>query len=139
MPEEPPLPPVSHAAVPRRQGRFRRALARAAAVSATVLGLGGVFVAAVGVGAVVHLNAASTRNLTRQLVNDILRSSLEGQIEIAHIDRLGLFTADVSTVTVRHPSGTELLRVSGVHADYNALSIVKELLLGDGDLAITIP
>ncbi|MGK3987634.1 translocation/assembly module TamB domain-containing protein [Sorangium sp. So ce136] len=139
MPEEPPLPPVSHAVVPHRQGRFRRALARAAAVSATVLGLGGVFVAAVGVGAVVHLNAASTRNLTRQLVNDILRSSLEGQIEIAHIDRLGLFTADVSTVTVRHPSGTELLRVSGVHADFNALSIVKEVLLGDGDLAITIP
>ncbi|WP_437302720.1 translocation/assembly module TamB domain-containing protein [Sorangium sp. So ce388] len=139
MPEEPPLPPVSHAAGPHRQGRFRRALARTAAVSATVLGLGGVFVVAVGVGAVVHLNAASTRNLTRQLVNDILRSSLEGQIEIAHIDRLGLFTADVATVTVRHPSGTELLRVSGVHADFNALSIVKELLLGDGDLAITIP
>ncbi|XYH93389.1 translocation/assembly module TamB domain-containing protein [Sorangium sp. So ce1128] len=139
MPEEPPLPPVSHAAAPHRQGRFRRALARTAAVSASVIGLGGVFVAAVGVGAVVHLNAASTRNLTRQLVNDILRSSLEGQIEIAHIDRLGLFTADVSMVTVRHPSGTELLRVSGVHADFNALSIVKELLLGDGDLAITIP
>ncbi|WP_437284431.1 translocation/assembly module TamB domain-containing protein [Sorangium sp. So ce406] len=139
MPEDPTLPPVSSAAVPHRQGRFRRALARAAAVSASVIGLGGVFVAATAVGAVVHLNVASTRNLTRQLVNDILRSSLEGQIEIAHIDRLGLFTADVSTVTVRHPSGTELLRVSGVHADFNALAIVKELLLGDGDLAITIP
>ncbi|WP_104983233.1 translocation/assembly module TamB domain-containing protein [Sorangium cellulosum] len=126
---------MSSAPVPHRHGRFRRALARAAAV----LGLGGVFVAAVGVGAVVHLNAAPTRNLTRQLVNDILRSSLEGQIEIAHIDRLGLFTADVARVTVRHPSGTELLHVSGVHADFNALAILNEVLLGSGDLAITIP
>ncbi|MGK3992616.1 translocation/assembly module TamB domain-containing protein [Sorangium sp. So ce1024] len=139
MPEDPSPPPEPSSAAPRRQGRFRRALARAAAVSASVLGLGGVFVAAVGVGAVLHLNTPSTRNLTRQLVNDILRSSLEGQIEIARIDRLGLFTADVSAVTVRHPGGTELLRVSGVHADFDALAIVKELLLGDGDLAITIP
>ncbi|WP_437806640.1 translocation/assembly module TamB domain-containing protein [Sorangium sp. So ce1078] len=138
MPEDP-TRPVPSAAVPHRQGRFRRALARTAAVTASVIGLGGVFVAAVGVGAVVHLNTASTRNLTRQLVNDILRSSLEGEIEIAGIDRLGLFTTDVSKVTVRHPSGTELLRVSGVHAEFNALSIVRELLLGDGDLAITIP
>ncbi|WP_437933957.1 translocation/assembly module TamB domain-containing protein [Sorangium sp. So ce341] len=139
MPDPPTHPPVPSAAVPHRQGRFRRALARAASVTASVIGLGGVFVAAVGVGAVVHLNTAATRNLTRQLVNDVLRSSLEGQIEIAQIDRLGLFATDVSTVTVRHPSGTELLRVSGVHAEFDALSIVRELLLGDGDLAITIP
>ncbi|WP_437669547.1 translocation/assembly module TamB domain-containing protein [Sorangium sp. So ce131] len=135
MLEDPHLPPVPSAPAPHRHGRFRRALARAAAV----LGLGGVFVAAVGVGAVVHLNAAPTRNLTKQLVNDILRSSLEGQIEIAHIDRIGLFTADVAKVTVRHPNGTELLHVSGVHADFNALAILKEVLLGSGDLAIAIP
>ncbi|MDC0677178.1 hypothetical protein [Sorangium atrum] len=139
MPETPALPPAPGAGAPRRQGRFRRALARAAAVSASVIGLGAVFVTAVAVGAVVHLNASSTRNLTRQLINDTLRSSLEGRIEIEHIDRLGLFTADVSRVTVSHPNGTELLRVSGVHADFNALSIATELLLGDGDLAVTIP
>ncbi|WP_437911518.1 translocation/assembly module TamB domain-containing protein [Sorangium sp. So ce302] len=139
MPETPALPPAPGTGVPRRQGRFRRALARAAAVSASVIGLGGVFVAAAAVGAVIHLNAGSTRNLTRQLVNDTLRSTLEGRIEIEHVDRLGLFTADISRVTVSHPNGTELLRVSGVHADFNALSIATELLLGDGDLAVTIP
>ncbi|WP_441292909.1 translocation/assembly module TamB domain-containing protein [Sorangium sp. KYC3313] len=137
MPETPAVPPAPGAGV--RQGRFRRALARAAAVSASVIGLGGVFVAAAAVGAVIHLNAGSTRNLIRQLVNDTLRSTLEGRIEIEHVDRLGLFTADISRVTVSHPNGTELLRVSGVHADFNALSIATELLLGDGDLAVTIP
>ncbi|WP_437476602.1 translocation/assembly module TamB domain-containing protein [Sorangium sp. So ce1014] len=139
MPEDPAPPPVPSTAIAHGRGRFRRALARAAGVTGSVIGLGGVFVAAVGVGAVVHLNTASTRNLTRQLVNDILRSSLQGEIEIARIDRLGLFTAEVSAVTVRHPGGAELLRVSGVHAEFNAPSIVRELVLGDGDLAITIP
>ncbi|MGK4003660.1 translocation/assembly module TamB domain-containing protein [Sorangium sp. So ce1036] len=139
MPRDPAPSPVSSAAAPRQHGRFRRALARAAAVSGAALGLGTVFVAAVGVGAALHLNTAPARNLARQLVNDVLRSSLEGTIELERIDRLGLFTAEVSTVTVRHPGGAELLRARGVHADFDALAIVRELLLGDGDLAITVP
>lgn len=117
------------------RGRFRRALARAAAVA----GLGSVFVAAVAVGAAVHLDSAASRRLARQVVTDVLHGSLQGEVELDSIAHLSLWSTDLPSVVVRHPDGQEVLHLDGVHARFDALAVVWGLLRGKGDLAITLP
>ena len=102
------------------------------------MGLGGVFTAATVGGVVLHMDLPPARALAQRTVNDVLRSSLEGQIVIEGIAHLSLRRLDVDAVAVRHPDGEEVLRATDVHATFSALAIVRNFLFGDGDVLIGI-
>lgn len=103
-----------------------------------MVGLGGVFTAAAVGGVLVHLDLPPARDLARRTVNDVLRSSLRGEVEIARVDHLSLRDLDVGAVSVRHPGGEEVLRATDVHATFSALAIARGLLFGEGDLVVGV-
>ena len=112
-------------------GRLRRALARTAAG----LGLGLVFVAALGGGALLHLDLPVARRTTESIVRSVLADVFEGSVEASGFEHLGLDGVGIGLVVVRDPAGTEVIRARHLRAHATVPTILRNLL-GSGALNV---
>lgn len=116
------------------QGRFRRALGRVGAVTGLLV----VFAGATAVGAGLHLGTPPARRIAIRVLNDVLHSSLAGEVRVGALTHLDLHRITVRDATALDPRGNPVLSVHGVEARFNALAIAWTALRGSSDLAITL-
>lgn len=111
---------------------------RHVAIAAHTLAHALVFVAAVGVGVIVHLDSGAVRRAAVGRLNDVLASALPGRIVIRQVGQLGLGGAGEVDATVFDPDGTPIIVARGVSAQITTLALV-ESLVGGGAVVVTIP
>ena len=119
----------------RPPGRFRRALA----VAAAALGLSAVFLGAAGTALVLHLGSPPARRIVQSATNQLLGSIFDGKIVAGEIENLSIHGADIRSAVVVDPRGGQVIRATGIHAHADVLGLVRNALLGEGDVLITIP
>jgi translocation and assembly module TamB len=113
-----------------RGSRLLAALARGGGTTLLLL-------AAVVGGLLLHLNVNAVRRALVTRVNDVLASALAGRIVLDRVGALGVLYADDVDAHVDDPSGTTVLRVSGVDAHVLAVDLLQSLATG-GDLRLAI-
>ena len=106
----------------------RARLRRIAAGTLGALALGSVFVAALALGAVLHVGLAASRRLATTALNSAVRSSFRGDVELGSVEALSPTGARIAGLTVRAADGHELLRVAGIELEMGAL---REALAGE--------
>lgn len=114
--------------------RLRRALRHIACAC----GLGGVFVSALGAGALLHLQLPASRRAVAHLTEEALRATFEGDFEVEGVEKIGLSGVRLGLVSIRDPAGVEVIRAQGVEAETSVPAIVRSAL-GGGALTIDIP
>lgn len=103
------------------------------------LGLSVVFVAALALGVVLHIDLPLGRRVTAQALGALLSSTFHGRISIGTLDRLtlrGVVARDVETYDVY---GNNVLKLDEVRGKANLLGILREVLFGGDHLDIVIP
>jgi translocation and assembly module TamB len=102
--------------------------------------LGGVlvFLVALSVGALVHLDVPAVRRMAALRLNDALATALPGRVTVERIGSLGI--AHVGGVDARavDPEGVPVLRVHGAQARVSLATLVRSLVSG-GDLRVDLP
>lgn len=120
---------------PAPPGRFRRAVGAVAAA----LGLGIVFVGSALVALGLHLDRPVSHRVVRDVANRVLGSVFEGRLEVGEIEHVGIDGADIRTVTAFDPRGAPTLHASRLRARLDVVALLRDLLVGEGDLEIDIP
>ncbi|MEJ7730044.1 MAG: translocation/assembly module TamB domain-containing protein [Polyangiaceae bacterium] len=128
-------PPEALAAAPRIPGRFRRALAMAAATG----GLGVVFVGALAGGLLLHLDAGPTRRIAREVVNTQLATVFHGRILADEIERISLSGVRIQGATVLDPHGHTVVRATSIRARADVPKLAYDALFGTGPLLVELP
>ena len=106
---------------------------------ASVVGVALVFLGAVVVGLLLHLDLPSARRFAGAQINRALASPLQGSIRIEQIDGLGIYGADGAQVVVIDPDGVQVIRLHGLRARISLLGLVRSVLFGKGDIEIISP
>ncbi|EYF06929.1 translocation/assembly module TamB domain-containing protein [Chondromyces apiculatus] len=117
-----------------RPSRLRRALARIGAG----LGLTVVAVGSIAGGALLHLGTPVTRRVAQDVTNQVMGSLFRGRIILGAVDSLGLGGLTLRDVIVQEPRGGQVLQASGVAASADVIAILQNILLGSGEMQITI-
>ncbi|MFO0737099.1 MAG: translocation/assembly module TamB domain-containing protein [Labilithrix sp.] len=113
-------------------GRARRVLG----VLGSVVGVTVTFVAGVTSAVVIHLDNPTMRRLVVTQANAILKSTLRGEVHVDRIGHIGLDGASGMKVRVKDPEGVQVLDVTGVRADANALAIARSALFESGPIVV---
>ena len=119
------------------RSRARQVLVRAA----ESLALGGIFVAVVAGGVVLHSNHAATRRVAARIGNQVLGSLFQGKILIGTVDRLDLGTTShvhVAQAEIFDPEGRRALVANGIDARIDLARLVRSIGAGrTPEVAIT--
>ena len=112
-----------------------RAIKRAGLLLGTLL----LFLVALVVGVLVHVNTPTGRQLVMNEVNALLAPSFKGKITLRRLDGVGLSGVRGVDATIEDPSGRDVLRVRGVRVGISAVAAVRSALLDrHGPLVITL-
>ncbi len=113
----------------------RHVIRRASLALCTLL----LFVVALVVGALVHLNTPTGRQLVMKEVNALLAPSFKGKITLRRLDGVGLSGVRGVDATIEDPSGRDVVRVRGARAGIFAWAAVQSALLDhEGPLVIRL-
>ncbi|MGZ3453870.1 MAG: translocation/assembly module TamB domain-containing protein [Polyangiales bacterium] len=112
----------------------RRLLGKFALGMAAGLGLSVVFVGALAVSLVAHLNAPSARRAIASMVSDVASKPFLGRIEIHDIERIALRQGeiDVGEVTIRDPRGRPVITGHGAHVAFHPMELARAFLAKAG-------
>jgi translocation and assembly module TamB len=136
-----PSPPISQrfslqdrlsAFRPKRLSRAARALGK---WGATVT----IFVAALGGGALLHLDTEVGRGAGRVIANAVLAPLFDGKIEVGEIEQLGLERARIKHAKIYDPSGRHVIEAEGIVAEVGTLALLSSLFTGDGPVELELP
>ncbi len=117
----------------------RRHLRRALELASLTLGTLLLFLVALVVGVLVHLNTPAGRQLVMKEVNALLAPSFKGKITLRRLDGVGLSGVRGVDATLGDPSGRDVLRVRGARAGIFALAAARSALLDhEGPLIILL-
>lgn len=116
-----------------KPGRARKVLG----VLGSVVGVTVTFVAGVAAATLIHLDNPTVRRLVVTQGNGILKSTLQGEVHVDRIEHIGLLDG-VSGIKVRvkDPTGVQVLDVTGVKVEANALDIARSALFDNGPIVI---
>ncbi len=107
-----------------------RAVARA-------LGAGAVFVAAIVLGLVLHLDVPSARRAVVARVNGLLGPVFAGKLTIDRVGSLGLMAVAGVDAHMDDPDGTTVIRATGIAGRVSTLALVRSLF--SSDIVVGIP
>jgi translocation and assembly module TamB len=93
------------------------------------LGVGLVFLLALGAGALLHINVPAARRLVLQCVNASLASAFAGRIVIERVGTLGTARVDRLDARVDDPDGHTVIRLFDVSARVSTFALVRSLLM----------
>ncbi len=137
MPPDAPLEPVVEPA----SGGVRRGLLVGLWIGGRVLVgllLTLVFVSALMVGALVHVNLPVSRRLVGNVLTTSLTAFFQGSLTVGQVEHLGLRRVAVSEVVVRDPEEEVVLRVVDLRAHADLLAIGRQLLFGEGKQSLVV-
>lgn len=103
-----------------------------------VTALGCVFVAATLGAAVLSLDFAPTRRITKHVANRVLASVFDGSIVIGSVDQLSLNGVRIGSASAIDPTGNETIHVTNLVARADVVTLIGRVLGGD-ELRIRIP
>ena len=112
-----------------------RAIKRAGLTLGTLL----LFLVALVVGVLVHVNTPTGRQLVMKEVNALLAPSFKGKITLRRLDGVGVSGIRGVDATIEDPSGRDVIRVRGARAGIFAWEAVRSALLDhEGPLIIRL-
>jgi translocation and assembly module TamB len=111
-----------------------RALGRLGATLALAL----VFLVAVAVGVLLHLDTGAGRAIAHRSAERLLATALPGDIQIGGLERLDLRGLRAGQVRVRDPEGFAVIDAQGLEVELTLVSTIRGLLGGRG-IVIEIP
>lgn len=120
-------PPTEPDPGPARRSRRRRVL-RFVGRSLATLGLTAVFIAALGLGAVLHVNLPAARRVASSILSRSLTGVFHGEVHTGEIQELGLRGATLSDASVKDEAGNTVLTLADVRVRTDVLALAKELL-----------
>ncbi|HVJ91450.1 MAG TPA: hypothetical protein VM580_16720, partial [Labilithrix sp.] len=109
-----------------KRGRALRVLGGIGTLALTT----SVFIVAIVLAILVHLDLAAPRRLIVAYVNGILQGALAGDLRIEHIGGLSLRGFEDARIRVRDAEGVEVLRADGVRVRVQLLSTAHSVLFG---------
>lgn len=109
--------------------RARRAIGRIAAA----LGLVVVFTTALAASALLHLTSRTGLRAARVVVNDLLRDSFRGRLEIGEITHVSLGAIEIARADVFDPDGVRVVEAEDVSARFSTIHLLRSLFVEDGD------
>jgi translocation and assembly module TamB len=112
-------------------------LARVVALVRVVL-VAVLFVVALLVGVVLHLDLPSARRIAVQELNRVLEPSFAGTITLERVQGLGLHGVCGAAGSVAGPDGAELVHVQGVRIAILPLPTLRSAIVGHGDLDVRV-
>ena len=116
------------------RSRARQVLVRAA----ESLALGGIFVAVVAGGVVLHSNHAATRRVAARIGNQVLGSLFQGKIVIGTVDLGTTSHVHVAQAEILDPEGRRALVANGIDARIDLARLVRSIGAGrTPEVAIT--
>jgi hypothetical protein len=99
----------------------------------------GVFTAASAGALVFHLDLPAGRRFATRTVAGFLTELFQGSVEIDGIDKLSANRLRAGRVTVKDPEGNVVLRVQGLHAEFDGIDLLQRLLSSDDRLTVIVP
>ncbi|MFO0662833.1 MAG: translocation/assembly module TamB domain-containing protein [Polyangiaceae bacterium] len=97
-----------------------------------------VFVLALVVSVVMHLDTAPGLRVVKRELNANLGTLFAANLEVNDLRHVGIFGASGIDARIVTPEGTEVIAVYGVSAHVHVLGILKSVLLDDGPMVIRI-
>src|SRR5580698_3552386 len=97
----------------------------------------GVVFLAVG-SALLYVESAPGRRLVAAQVNQVLRPSFQGRIEIESTQDLGIFGVSGANATIFDPSGRPVLTVRGARVRIAPWALARSALFGKNALTISL-
>ena len=85
----------------------------------------GLFLVAVMLGVLVHVNTPRARRFVLGKANGLLEGSFDGRIAVQRIGRIGLFGVSDLDATIDGPTGARVLSVRGLRVDIRTLAAAR--------------
>jgi translocation and assembly module TamB len=104
----------------------------------TVFGTIVLFVVAIAIGVIVHLDVRATRRLVATQATNVLHAVLSGDITIERIDRIGIFGIEGVRMRAKDPEGVQVVAADGVHASVRTLTLLRSLFFERGPIRIIV-
>ena len=102
------------------------------------LGSAVLFVLALTVGLILHVNLPAARRFATHELNSALATEFKGKLTLERLATLHIDGASGIDVTVSAPDGTTVVVARGLSARIRPIALVKSLLRGSGDLDIDV-
>lgn len=110
----------------------RRALVLTSSLALSLL----LFVSALVLGALIHLDLPVARRLVVTHVNAALAGTTAGSVEIERVGRLGLDGVDGLRARVRDRDGMQVLFIDGLHVRIGTLDLLRTALRSEGPIVV---